>query len=134
MDTPSLLRRLGALLYDTLTLIVLWLVASALFTSLYGLAEHGAPRILLQAFCLIFISAYFIWCWTHGGQTLAMKTWRIRVVHADGSPLTLLGGILRCLLAGVCLGAAGLGIWWALLDREGQFLHDRLAKTRLVVA
>ena len=133
MTAPGLMRRLGGVLYDSLTLAALWLLASAVFTGIYGVVLAGWPRLLLQIFSLLVISGYFLWCWTHGGQTLAMRAWRLKVVYANGAPLTLLGAFLRLLLAasGILLGGAGL--WWALLDRDGQFLHDRLAKTRVVV-
>ena len=132
MNTPGLLRRLGGLLYDGLTLVALWLLASAVFTSLYGHADSAMARLLLQGLSLTMVAGYFLWCWTHGGQTLAMRAWRLKVVHADGQPLTLLGAVLRFLLAAAFLLAGGVGLWWALLDRDGQFLHDRLAKTRLI--
>lgn len=132
MSTPGLLRRLGGMLYDGLTLVALWLLASAVFTSLYGVADQGWSRLLLQGFSLLVISSYFLWCWTHGGQTLAMRAWRLKVVYANGMPLTLLGALLRFLLAAAGLLAGGAGLWWALLDRDGQFMHDRLAKTRLI--
>ena len=134
MISPGLWRRLGGVLYDGLTLIALWLLASAAFTSVHGAAEPGWPRLLLQMLSLLVISGYFLWCWTHGGQTLAMRAWGIRVVHADGMPLTPLGAGLRLLLAASGLLAGGITLWWALLDQDGQFLHDRLAKTRLIVA
>lgn len=131
MPTPSLLRRLGSLLYDALTFIALWLLASALFTTLHGGAAAGYARWLLQLVCLAVLSGYYLWCWTHGGQTLAMRTWRIRVADADGRALTWPAALRRYLLAGAGLAIAGIGLWWALLDRDGQFLHDRLAGTRL---
>lgn len=130
--TPGLPRRLGGVLYDGLTMVALWMLASAVFTSLYGMADTGASRALLQVFSLALVAGYFLWCWTRGGQTLAMRAWRIRVVYANGAPLTLVGAILRLLLAGAGIAVVGLGLWWALVDRDGQFLHDRLAKTRLV--
>ena len=132
MIVPGLLRRLGGILYDSLTLMALWLLTSAVFTSFYGVVESGASRALLQALTFAVVASYFLWCWTHGGQTLAMRAWRIRVVHANGAPLTFFGATLRLLLAGAGIVMGGVGLWWALLDRDGQFLHDRLAKTRLV--
>lgn len=127
-----MLRRLGSVLYDGLTLVALWLLASALFTSLYGVVDQAFSRLLLQIFSLLIISIYFLWCWTHGGQTLAMRAWRLKVEYANGMPLTLLGAVMRFVLAGAGLIAGGISLWWALLDRDGQFLHDRLAKTRLI--
>ncbi|OIQ86323.1 RDD family protein [mine drainage metagenome] len=132
MSTPGFLRRLGGVLYDGLTLLALWLMASAIFTSLYGVAAQPAPRLLLQIFSLLVISGYFLWCWTHGGQTLAMRAWRVKVVYANGMALTFTGAFLRFLLAGAGVLAGGAGLWWALFDPDGQFLHDRLAKTRLI--
>lgn len=134
MSTPGLLRRLGSLLYETLVFVALWLLGSALFTMIYGGVAEGRQRWLLQLLCLLLISGYFLWCWTHGGQTLAMKTWRIRLVDASGSTPTLATAVRRYPLAAAGLLLGGAGLWWALLDSDGQFLHDRLAGTRLVMA
>lgn len=132
--TPSLLRRLGSLLYDALALIALWLLASALYTAVFGRADSAPSRWLLQAVCLSVVAGYFLWCWRRGGQTLAMKTWRIRLVASEpGSGVPLVALILRFVLAGPSILLGGVGVWWALADREGQFLHDRLARTRLVL-
>ena len=77
------------------------------------------------------VGAYFVGFWTRGGQTLAMKTWRIRLEAAAGGPVDTARAVRRYLFALVGAAALGFGFLWALLDREGQFLHDRLAGTRL---
>ena len=87
-------------------------------------ATRGWLRTELQAFILVVLAAYFLWCWLRGGQTLAMRAWRIRLV--DVTPAK---AVLRFALAVVLLP---LSIVWALFDRDRQFLHDRLAGTRLV--
>ncbi len=133
LQTPSLLRRMGSMLYDGLTLIALWLLMSALFTTFYGAAATGLPRLLLQGFSLLVISSYFLWCWTHGGQTLAMKTWRVRLVQENGVGLNMATAMKRYLVASAGLALGGVGLWWALFDRDLQFLHDRLSHTRLVL-
>jgi len=89
-------------------------------------ATAGWLRHLLQVFILVVIGAYFLWCWLRGGQTLAMKAWRIRLVGVTPEK-----AILRFALAVVLLPVS---IVWALFDRDRQFLHDRLAGTRLVLA
>jgi uncharacterized RDD family membrane protein YckC len=89
-------------------------------------ATHGWERYVLQLFILAVFAAYFLWCWLRGGQTLAMKAWHVRVVG-----VTPRKALLRFLLAVLLLPVS---IPWALLDRDGQFLHDRLAGTRLVQA
>lgn len=91
-----------------------------------------AARPLLQLFLLAITAAYFVYCWTHGGQTLPMKTWRIRLVMRDGGAISLGTGIRRYAFAVIGIGLCGLGLVWALFDRERQFLHDRLAGTRIV--
>lgn len=131
--TPSLLRRFGSLLYDGLALIALWLLAAAMFTAVFGRADSTLSRSMLQAVCLSVVAGYFLWCWRHGGQTLAMKTWRIRLVASEpGSAVPLVALIMRFILAGPSILLGCVGLWWALADRDGQFLHDRLARTRLV--
>lgn len=133
METPGFLRRLGGVLYESLTVIALWMLASAFVTTALDNATHGFARWLLQGISLLTVSGYFLWCWTHGGQTLAMKTWRIRVLTKNGAPLTFFQAMQRLFLAIAGLLAGGIGFWWALLDKDGQFLHDRIAGTRLVL-
>jgi uncharacterized RDD family membrane protein YckC len=133
LQTPGFLRRLGGVLYEALAVIALWMLASAGITTIFDNATQGPVRWMLQGVSLLTISGYFLWCWTHGGQTLAMKTWRVKVVTDHGALLSFPQALQRLLLATVLLVAAGIGFWWALVDRDGQFLHDRLGKTRLVL-
>lgn len=91
-------------------------------------ASAGWPRHLLQLLIGVVFAGYFLWSWLRGGQTLAMKTWRIRLV--DVTPRKAL---LRFALA-LLLVPTGISIVWAPFDRDKQFLHDRLAGTRLVCA
>ena len=89
-------------------------------------ATSGALRHELQLFILVVFAGYFLWCWLRGGQTLAMKAWGIRVVNVTPGKAAM-----RFLLA---LALLPVSIAWALFDRDRQFLHDRLAGTRLVDA
>jgi uncharacterized RDD family membrane protein YckC len=89
-------------------------------------ATRGWLRAELQLFILVVLAAYFLWCWLRGGQTLAMRAWRIRLVDVTPGK-----AVLRFLVALLLLP---LSILWALADRERQFLHDRLAGTRLIDA
>lgn len=75
---------------------------------------------------------YLVWFWRRGGQTLAMKTWRIRLVDIQGRPVSLRQAWLRFIVAVAGAMALGAGYVWAVFDREKQFLHDRIAGTRLV--
>ena len=132
LPAASLRRRLASLVYEALLLAAVLWAAGALFTLIVPDVTSPLPRALLRAFLLAVAFAYFAWCWTRGGQTLAMKTWRIRVLSTSGLPLTLKQALLRFVLAVFGIGLAGCGLLWAWFDRDRQFLHDRLAGTRIV--
>lgn len=129
---PGIGRRLASALYDLLLVVALMFIATFPFLAFFGDATHGWRRHVLQAWVLFVIGAYFVWFWTRGGQTLPMKTWHIRLVRDDGAPLGIGRAIHRYVLALLGTAALGLGFFWALFDRDRQFLHDRLAGTALV--
>ena len=126
--TPSLARRLAAMVYELFLIFAVAFFAAWIFFFASGArdATSGVLRRELQLFIVAVLAAYFLWCWLRGGQTLAMRAWHIRLV--DVTPRKAL---LRFLLAAALLP---LSILWALVDRDGQFLHDRLAGTRLIDA
>ncbi|MEO5693297.1 MAG: RDD family protein [Usitatibacter sp.] len=129
---PALGRRLASLVYEVLMLLALVFIATFPFLAFFGDSTQGWKRHVLQGWVLVVWGAYFAWFWTRGGQTLPMKTWKIRVVRNDGAPLGPARALHRYVLAVIGLLAAGLGFAWALVDRDRQFLHDRLAGTALV--
>jgi uncharacterized RDD family membrane protein YckC len=130
--TPGIGRRLASGVYELLLLVALVFLATFPFLAVFSDATQGWRRHLLQLWVLFVCGAYFAWFWTRGGQTLPMKTWNLRVVARDGAALTLPHAVQRYLLAVASLLAAGLGFAWALVDRDRQFLHDRLARTAIV--
>ena len=125
-------RRLASMLYEGLVVFAVLLIGFWLPQALLaGMGWGFAPRFLwLHVIALLMF--YFVWFWLHGGQTLPMKTWKLRIVNADGSRLRPLQAVLRYLAAWPCVLLFGIGILWALLDRDRQFLHDRIAGTRIV--
>jgi len=134
LRAPGIARRLASALYELLILAALVLVASFPFVAVLGDATFGWRRHLLQAWVLAVAGAYLVGFWSHGGQTLAMKTWRIRLVREDGGPVSVGRALHRYLVALLGVAALGLGFFWALFDRDRQFLHDRLSATALVRA
>lgn len=91
-----------------------------------------AVKPLFQLYLLVLCGGYFIWQWHHGGQTLPMKTWRLRIVTREGEPLTWHHCVHRFVFALLGLVLCGAGFLWSFFDRERQFLHDRLAGTKIV--
>ena len=130
MTTPSVWKRLASVLYDVLLLLAVLIAAEAAFVLIFGQAETPPLRYFHQAYLYLICAGYFIGFWLRGGQTLAMKTWRIKLVSVSGESLGLVQAFLRFNLALVGL----LLFWWVWLDKERCFLHDRLAGTRLVMA
>ncbi len=133
--SPGLIRRLASMFYEALLLIAVLVLTVLLPHTLLGaFTHHIASPVVFQAHVFIVLLVYFLWFWSHGGQTLAMKTWRLRLVTLDGQPVRPTQALIRYLLCWPSFALAGAGIFWALLDRDGQFLHDRIAGTRLVMA
>ena len=134
---PGIARRLASMCYESLLVLALLAVLFLLPHIILGaFARRPASPVLMWAHCFLVLLIYFVWFWLHGGQTLAMKTWRIRLVSVDGRPIRPAQALLRYLLCwpGILLILLGIGILWAVFDRDGQFLHDRLSGTRLILA
>jgi uncharacterized RDD family membrane protein YckC len=129
---PGIRRRLASLLYESLLLLGVWAATFMLPHLALGLAfgvTLPGPALLLHVFAVFGI--YFVWYWNHGGQTLAMQTWKLQLRMADGSKPPLSRQLLRYALSWPSLLLFGAGLLWAFFDRDRQFLHDRLAGTRI---
>lgn len=130
----GLARRITCLLYEGLVIFSILLVGFLLpQIVLYSFGMQSEGRLLL-VHVFVLLMAYFVWCWTQTGQTLPMKTWKLRLVDASGQAVRPTQAVLRYCAAWPCILLFGLGIFWALADRDRQFLHDRLAGTRVVAA
>jgi len=134
----ALLPRLASLLYESLIVTALVLLAALAWQGVHGLltgrleAGDGLALWTLRGWLLAVLAAYFCGFWVRAGQTLPMRTWRLRIERADGGLPGPGAALARHALAWLSLLAAGAGFAWALIDRDRQFLHDRLAGTRIV--
>ena len=130
-------RLFAACVYELLLLLALWMLCTWMFVSLFGDATSHYKRSFLQLFLWLVTGAYFVWCWTKTGQTLATKTWKIKLVtqnlaNQENIILNKRQAIIRYALASASILACGLGFIWALVDKDRLFLHDRLLKTRFI--
>lgn len=132
MTPAGLWRRLAVMLYDALLLLALLMGATFALLPFTG-GEAVRNQLLMQLWVLAIAFVFFGWFWTHGGQTLGMKAWRVRVVRGDGAALGWRDALNRFAFAIPSLGLGGFGLWWMLFDRERLALHDRLSGTRVVV-
>ena len=132
--SAPLARRLAALLYDALLLLGLLFVFTLLLIFARGGRSIAAGTIWYET---SLVAIAFVFCglsWTRGGQTVGMKAWRIRVVALDAATVDWPRTALRFFASWLSLLPAGLGYWWALVDREGCCWHDRLSGTRVIRA
>ena len=158
----SLAPRLGALLYEALLLIAMAFVVGFALLPLIspaGTADRTTltvPPLFARTmlFCVLAGGAawYYLWSWSDGRRTLPQKTWRLRLVEAQGRDLTRRTALVRYVAGWIgpsialAVDAAmqprgsarfaalllGLNYAWAVFDRDRQFLHDRIAGTRVV--
>ena len=120
------------MIYESLLLLAILLIAGFVFHLIFRDTGSIFFRPAFQLYLLLGAGTYFSCYWTHGGQTLPMQTWKFRVISADGNQLSLKQAIARYLFAVIGIFFFGCGILWPLFDRNRQFLHDRLAGTRIV--
>ena len=128
---PAWLRLAACMLYDGLVVLALSFALALGFILLFGDASHGLKRYALQLFLWLGIGLYFVWCWRKSGQTLAMQTWQLKLSDGQTKLLNWPQALIRYALASLSLAAFGLGFVWALFDRDGLFLHDRLLNSRI---
>lgn len=155
--TPSLPRRMAAFVYEGVLLFGVVMIAGYVFAGLMQQRHALADRHLLQAVMFAVLGLYFVWFWTHGGQTVAMKAWHVRLVDAAGRPVGVWRASARYVLSWLWFMPALLSIYLsglrgtgavfgllvagvvgyallALLNPRRQFVHDVLCNTRLVTS
>ena len=120
------------MIYEAVLLAALLVAATALFVAVAGDSTATVMRTALRMYLVLIAGIYLVWSWTGGRRTLAMQTWRIRLVDREGKIPDLRTATVRYVVALLGIAAFALGLFWAVLDRERQFLHDRIAGTRLI--
>lgn len=157
LETPGLARRLAAFTYEGVLLFGVLMIAGYLYSSLTQQHHALQGQTGLRVFLFGVLGIYFVWFWSHGGQTVAMRAWHVRLVAHDGGAVTQRRATLRYLASWVWFVPALATAWWAglhsaaqifalllfgvmayaLLARlhpERQFWHDALCGTRLVTS
>lgn len=153
--TPGLVRRLAAFVYEGVLLFGVTMIAGLVYAGVTQQRHALQGRIGLMAFLFGVFGIYFVWFWSHGGQTVAMKAWHIRLVTAAGAPVSRARATLRYLLSWLWILPAPAAVYAAGLHGRGaiagtmlagvlayaalarlrpdrQFWHDAVCGTRLI--
>lgn len=142
--TPSLMRRIAAMVYDTLLLAAVSILYGAIATGI-NIAINGIPatgeRVSWGAFGIVVfigwiltLAYFFCYFWKKSGQTLGMKTWRIKMYDANSMQLPGYSQcIIRCCCAPLSMALLGIGYWSMYLNPDRQTLHDKLSNTRVLL-
>lgn len=127
----SLFRRLAANFYDLLLLLGVLFVASAIAVAINGGVAVQHPAYYLALSLVTF--GFFGWFWTHGGETLGLRTWRLRLISEKSDTVTWKQAAIRFVCAFIAYLPVGLGLLWMLVDKDKLALHDKLSSTRLII-
>lgn len=143
VTNPFLLRRIAAIAYDTIVIAGLVLLVTGLIVIPLGnvvgqarweiLQQDFWFKSLLQLSYLAVIIGFHVGFWSHGGRTLGMLAWRLRVVKNDGTNLKLTDACKRYVAAWLSALPLGLGFLSSLWDPQRLAWHDRVSQTRLIL-
>lgn len=129
--TPaSFIKRLAAMLYDTMLVIALWMLVGFIGLALNGGEGATGPFFKSALFLITFL--FFAGFWTRNGQTLGMQAWRIRIQTTDGYSINWMQALIRFFTAIASVLFFGLGYFWILIDKEKRSWHDRYSETCVV--
>lgn len=130
LPAAGIMRRIAAMVYDTLLLLAVLFVATgfAVAANKGQAVSHPLYYLSLVVICFLF----FGWFWTHGGQTLGMRTWRLKLLSKDSRDISWSMAGRRFVFASVALLPCGAGLLWMLFDSQRLAIHDRLSETKIV--
>ena len=131
LKPAGLLVRLLAMFYDSLLLLSALLIATALALMVTkGTLSYHNP--FFRTFLFLICFSFYAWFWLHGGQTLGMRAWRLRLQRFDGRAITVWQALLRFMVAIPSLAMGGLGLLWMLVDKDRLAVHDRISESTIV--
>jgi len=131
LSVPGFLRRMGAVIYDALLLAAVLFFATALALPFNDGRAFAADQYYFPFYLLCVSYVFYAWFWTHGGQTLGMRAWKITLVNADGGRVNWWTATLRFVVALLSWACLGLGFLWCLIDKNKRAWHDHGSGTFL---
>jgi len=139
MKTASFLKRLGAMFYDFMLALSFALVVGFLFMamamSLLKLENVPAGSPVAKGIFMLlvlFTFGFYGWFWTHGGQTLGMRAWKLKLVGQGYSEVSWIQAFFRFCYAIISWLPLGMGYLWMLVDKRKLTWHDQASKTYII--
>lgn len=132
-SAASMGRRVGAMIYDALVIMGILFIAALPLPILDAFAPGEwwtilLKRIYLAATMFLYLGGF----WVHGGQTVGMRAWKIKLIRSDGAPVRWKDALFRFAAATVSIASLGIGFFWALTNKEKKAWHDSWSNTRLI--
>jgi len=149
-QTPSLIKRLAAIGYDSLLVFALLFISSGIYIEIARRIEHiasakvttgqvvteiapAASGPLFTIYLTLVVGLFFSYFWCNTGQTLGMQSWRLKIQNADGSLISIKQAFIRYCVAIVSLCFFGAGYFWVLIDKENKTWHDKASNSETIV-
>lgn len=124
----GIFRRIGAFVYDFILLIAVLFLMTAILLP-FSREAISPGNLIFKLYIVVVIFLFFGWFWVHGGQTLGMRAWKIRVELDNGQNLGWSQALLRFIIGVLTFG---IGLLWCLWDPRHRALHDVLARTQVI--
>lgn len=132
VSNASALVRLAAFLYDALLMLAIWFVVGGVAVAINSGESLGHNNPFMPSVMFIVWVGFNLYFWRRGGQTLGMRSWRLRLLSTTGKPLTLTQCMLRLVMAVPAFVCFYIGYLWMYIDKKGLTWHDKYSETRVI--
>ena len=130
---PSIFRLFGSILYDIIAIAAISFFAALVVVIFHRGEAVSSGNIFFMVYLLAVAFLYFGFCWTRGGQTIGMKSWKIRLVDSEtNQAIGWPRAATRCAAACLSLGVVGIGFIWMVFDTDSRTWHDRISGSHLL--
>ncbi len=130
--TVSLIRRLAAMSYDGFVLIAIFFFATALLLPFTEGEAISSDKVIYSCYLMLWWYLFFVWFWTHNGQTIGMRAWKIQVQSNQQKALDWKSASIRFWVAFLSFACFGIGFIWLIFESRHRSWHDIASNTRLV--
>jgi uncharacterized RDD family membrane protein YckC len=128
---PNVFRHLVIMLYDILLLLSVLLLATLIAVAFNGGEAFGDRNPFFILYLFSVSGFFYCWFWTHGGQTLGMRAWKVHLIGQQQHDITWKQAITRFLVALISWLPLAMGYWWQWLGKDKQSWLDQFSNTRL---